>query len=225
MLPGGVVGTAHEKSWFIKIRGLFFRLVLIVILANLFLLDLYIFDNRFVASESTQTVTTPIPSTASFETVCTKDCEQQLHALVASMTASVIQTQSSSKEVPYSTPGVREVYIPLGSGSVANDEWANVPGATAYVDTSNYATIKSVTLEVSVRIPASSQYVYVRLYNVTDKHPVWGSDMSTYEATKLLVSPAITLDSGNKLYQLQMKTQLKEASGVVDQAKLHILTQ
>ena len=64
----------------------------------------------------------------------------------------------------------------------------------------------------------------MRLYNVTDKHPVWFSDVSLEGGTPaLLISKPITLDSGNKTYQVQMKTSLK-FQAFLDQSRLHIIT-
>ncbi|MEK7092836.1 MAG: hypothetical protein AAB907_04390, partial [Patescibacteria group bacterium] len=64
---------------------------------------------------------------------------------------------------------------------------------------------------------------YVRLFNATDKHPVWYSDLFLEGgATQLLISPAIQLDSGSKLYAVQMKTSLKFETNLL-QSRLHIV--
>jgi hypothetical protein len=118
----------------------------------------------------------------------------------------------------------KEYYVPLGSGSNATDEWADVVGASASIDTASYGKMKQVTFEATVTVPAGSQKVWVRLYNATDKHPVWYSELTTDSSGPILLqSPAITLDKGNKVYQVQMKTQLKNLTNLV-QSRVKILT-
>lgn len=122
------------------------------------------------------------------------------------------------------TNGVKEYFVPLGSGTSAASDWADVAGASAYVDTSSYGKTKKVTFEATIAQPVSSQKVWVRLFNTTDKHPVWYSEIVTDSAGPiLLISSPITLDTGNKLYQVQMKTQLNGATSL-SQSRIHITT-
>lgn len=119
---------------------------------------------------------------------------------------------------------VKEYYVPLGSGTNAAEDWTDVAGASAHVDTASYGKMKKVTFEATIAQPVSSQKVWVRLYNNTDKHPVWYSEVSTDNAGPiLLISPAITLDTGNKLYQVQMKSQLRGLTNLT-QSRVHITT-
>jgi hypothetical protein len=128
----------------------------------------------------------------------------------------LIQTQTSFS--------VKEFFVPFGTGSNSSDDWQDLAGLKATIDPANYGSIKTVTFEASVRIPTGNEAAYVRLYNSTDKHPVWFSDVSLEEGTpQLLISKPITLDSGNKTYQIQMKTSLKYPA-FLDQSRLHIIT-
>ena len=118
---------------------------------------------------------------------------------------------------------LKEAYIPLGTGVNNATDWVDVKGAAAYVNTGSYGAMKKVTFEASIGVPSGNQTAYVRLYNATDKHPVWYSEMTMAGAgPELLTSTPITLDSGNKLYQVQMKSQLGAASNLL-QARVHIL--
>ena len=118
----------------------------------------------------------------------------------------------------------KEYYIPLGSGSNASREWIDVAGAGAFVDTASYRKIKTVTFEATVSQPTSSQRVWIRLFNVTDKHPVWYSEMSTESPGPVLVtSSPISLDPGNKYYQVQMKSQLQGFVNLL-QGRIHVIT-
>lgn len=118
----------------------------------------------------------------------------------------------------------KEFFIPLGSGTGSDDNWADVSGASASIDASSYGKIKKVIFEATVSQPSGSQRIWLRLFNATDKHPVWFSEITTEETNPVtLVSPAITLDSGNKLYQVQMKTQLRGVTNVT-QSRIRITT-
>ena len=119
---------------------------------------------------------------------------------------------------------VKESLVPLGSGTNATDDWSDVAGASAYIDTTAYGKMKKVTFEVTISQPVSSQKMWVRLFNSTDKHPVWYSEVTTDSAGPiLLTSSAIALDPGNKLYQVQMKTQLQGLTRL-SQSRIHIIT-
>ena len=115
--------------------------------------------------------------------------------------------------------------MPFGSGETISDTWQDVPGLQVYIDSTKYEKIKTVTFEAAMRIPTANGIVYAQLYNATDSHPVWFSEVSMEGSTsKLLVSSPITLDAGNKLYKVQMKTTLKYQS-LLDSARVHIITQ
>jgi hypothetical protein len=121
------------------------------------------------------------------------------------------------------TASVKEYFIPFGSGQNSSDDWQNVTGLQTYIDSSKYPNIKSVVFEASVHIPTGNESANVRLFNATDKHPVWFSDVSLAGGdAQFLISQPISLDPGNKLYQVQMKTQLQYPA-MLDQARIHII--
>ncbi|MFH0750180.1 MAG: hypothetical protein V1917_04705 [Candidatus Gottesmanbacteria bacterium] len=120
------------------------------------------------------------------------------------------------------TSTVKELYVPLGTGSNTTTDWSDVKGAAGYIDTRLYGKMKKVVFEASIGVPSGSQIAYVRLYNATDKHPVWYTEMNISSAgPELLISSPITLDSGNKLYQVQMKSQLGATTNLL-QSRVHI---
>lgn len=129
---------------------------------------------------------------------------------------------TASQTLPLQESSVKEYFVPLGSGTNQTSDWTDVPGVQATIDFGKYPNIKEVKFEASVHVPTANQYVYVRLYNVTDKHPVWYSDVSMNSPTALLTSQPIIYDEGEKLYQVQMKTQLKFLANLV-QSRIHII--
>lgn len=125
-------------------------------------------------------------------------------------------TSSTSSEA-------REFIIQFGAGKTLSKDWEDIPGLNANIDSTNYRKIKSVQFEASMRIPTANGQMYVRLFNKTDGHPVWFSEVTTESATSVLKqSPNITLDSGNKLYQVQVRTSLSFES-ILDSSRIKIV--
>lgn len=122
------------------------------------------------------------------------------------------------------TATAKEYFIPLGTGTNATSDWSDVVGASASVDTAQYPRIKKVVFEATLAVPTGNQVAYVRLFNETDGHPVWYSEMfMNTTGPTLLTTQAITLDKGSKLYKVQMKTQLKYPANL-NQSRIHITT-
>lgn len=133
--------------------------------------------------------------------------------------------QDSPETLPVVSSGTREYYVPFGSGETKSDQYEDVPGLAVNIDSLKYGRIKKATFEASLRIPTGNGKVYVQLFNATDKHPVWFSEVSSEgSVSNLLISSPITLDTGEKLYKVQMKTTLKYQS-IVDQSRVHIIAE
>lgn len=166
-------------------------------------------------------VTTPAPSVS--DQKCPLSCLGAINDATNSLNISPSVAKAVANNV--SLPQTKEFYFPFGSGSSTAVDWTDVPGLQIYVDTTKYGKIKSAVFEASVNVPNGVEDVYVRLWNVTDQHMVWNSELffPSGTTTTYLVSPAITIDPGNKLYKVQMKTQLK-APAYLNQARIHMLT-
>jgi hypothetical protein len=170
-------------------------------------------------------MTTPNPD------ICPQSCVSQIQQAISSAKPSAtvsptpISANNASSQTTVSSQ-TKEYYVPFGSGSGTSSDWQDVPGLQASIDSSSYGSIKSVVFEASLHIPNGNQTASVRLFNSTDGHPVWNSevDFNGNVNSVLLVSPNVSLDSGNKLYKVQIKTQL-QFQAVLDQSRLHITTQ
>ena len=139
---------------------------------------------------------------------------------IVSVTSSPLPSTTTS----LSNQLVKDYFIPLGSGSTQATVWTDVPGATVQVDFGSYTNIKEIHLEASVTVPNANQTVGVRLFDVTDQHPVWYSDvyMNSNQTSAYLTSGSIVYSSGLKTYQVQMETQLGAVANLV-QARIHII--
>jgi hypothetical protein len=152
---------------------------------------------------------------------CQKDIEE-----IKKMLSGLTPTGVSFSTIP-KTGGtlVKEVFVPLSTGKTSSAEWIDIPGMSATVDTANYSQIKSATFEIALRIPTANGKVYARLFNKTDQHPVWYSEVFSEGPVSTVKQAAnLTLDSGNKLYQVQMKSSLGFES-IADSAQLKIFLQ
>ena len=137
---------------------------------------------------------------------------------------SVQSTPSSPKVIK--NPNTTNAYINIGFGTNQSSDWTDVFGATTTADIGEYKNIKEVRFEAFVNVPITNGTVSVRLYNKTDKHPVWNSEV-THEGTVdtyHFISPIISYDTGPKLYQVQMKSQLGIVANLV-QSRIAIVTQ
>lgn len=207
-------------------------LILLLIFLNLVYLDFLILQNsgtkviEKIISNSQQ------PSTNT--DTCGKECVAKINEIVnlylkptasLSPTLTLTPTKAQNPSSTSQSAVAREYYIPFGSGSGSSSDWQDVAGLQAYIDSAGYPGIKSAVFEASLHIPTGNQTASVRLYNATDGHPVWNSEVTFNGNTSsvLLTSSAVSLDSGNKLYKVQMKTQLKYPA-ILDQSRLHITT-
>lgn len=175
----------------------------LLVLGNLIVLDYLVIKHqsaRYVLGDST---------TSAVAAACPSGCLTAINKLAGTTTA--ITT-------------AKEYFIPLGTGTNTTSDWSDVVGASAAVDTAQYPRIKKVVFEATVTVPTGNQVAYVRLFNQTDGHPVWFSEMSmNTTGPTLLTTQAITLDKGNKVYQVQMKTQLQYPANL-NQSRIHITT-
>jgi len=131
------------------------------------------------------------------------------------------QPTQTIKAIP-SALTVREIYIPLGSGSTKSESWVELPGVETVIDSADYPNIKSMILEVSLKIPTANGRVHAKLLNVSDKHDVWGSEVSSEGSTSYRAESAnITLSAGRKLYRVMMKSTMGY-DAILDWARIKV---
>jgi len=188
---------------------------LLLLTVNIVMLDLAIFFGRSgakpseVAATTVRVAETPTPTEA-----CPSSCEAKIDALAKRL-----------DELPVSETAKKtsEYYISLGSGSTKSSVWQDIAGAEAVIDTANYPTIKSVTFEVFLRIPTANGTVYAKLYNVTDKHDVWFSEVISEGPILTKKEASITLEPGTKTYRVMGLSTLKYDANI-ENARIRILT-
>ena len=195
--------SKDEKK--VKIALLGITLLLLLLLANMFYLTIQSIKKETPVLPAALPLEKPSPSpspTAPPSPIVTSQPEVQSTGL---------------------PPAVKEYFVAFGGGTNQTDDWVDVPGATAEIDFGKYSHIKEVHFEASVVIPTGNETASVRLFNETDKHPVWYSEI-TLTNGQFVSSNPIIYDVGQKLYQVQMKTSLKFLATLV-QSRVHIILQ
>lgn len=190
----------------------------LIVIANIAFLDYLYLANRSQLQKIQQMqqiapLLTPVP-TESREFVCSPSCIAVIENATASSVVVPPTPQPISSKTSEKSSGLpKDYFIPLGTGFTQNNDWTNVGGTDITINPADYGKIKQVIFQASMHIPVANGTIYARLYNVTDDHPVWYSEVSTGEGASTLVSSAnITLDSGSKLYRVQIKTSLQYPS-------------
>ncbi len=198
-----------------------FSVIAFVVIANIAFLDYLYVSSRSQLQKIQQTqqkIQTPLPTiTESQGAVCSPSCITAIENATASSIVKTSPSKPISSKTPEKTIGSsglpKDYYIPLGTGFTQNNNWVDVGGTDITINPADYGKIKQVIFQASMHIPVANGTIYARLYNVTDNHPVWFSEVSTGQGSSTMVSSAnITLDPGSKLYRVQIKTSLQYPS-------------
>lgn len=193
-------------SW----RMFFIRLIEIVVAINIVVLDLLALQSfqQFRAGSSSQVQTSQVITPTDTPTP----------TIIPFSPTPIITT------VLQQAPAAKEIFIPLGTGQNSSSDWADISGAEVSIDSTKYPGIKQVIFEAAISVPTANETVWVRLFNATDGHPVWFSEMNMGGASQFLTSQPIVLDTGDKTYQVQMKTQLQYPANLTE-SRIHITLQ
>lgn len=170
-----------------------------------------------------ETSTPPSQVAAAVPNACPNSCMTAIKTATASLTLTQQITNNTTQQV--SGGGAQEFFVPFGAGSgQSQGTYTTLGSVQSYVNMSQYTGVQTVTFEVSATIPNGNQTIYIQLYDATDGYAIPGSQVTMSGGTpQLLISPNLTLPTGNKLYQVQINTQLNSPI-TIDQARLHITT-
>lgn len=202
-----------------------FLLFILVLFLNILVLD-FVLIKKFptiLRDPLFLSQTAPTPSSRTTQLACPQSCLEKIDTEITNLSQSA--TSSSQTSQPAQAPAanqVKEFFITVGSGAGSSDNWQNVPGLQVTIDASQYGKIKNVYFEVSAHVPNTNQIVYARLYDVTDDHPVWYSEMTFTNAgvAQTQTSAPLIFPEGKKTYAVQMKTQLKYPTNITSRIRI-----
>lgn len=190
-------------------------LVVVILLAvNVLFLNIFIITRlKPIPSETMTTVATPSGDA----------CDERCRQAIANQVLETLPTPLTAPEKPGATKSVtREYIIPLGNGSTRSTDYTDLSGVEAYIDTANYPDIEKVTFEVYMTIPIANGFAYAKLYNATDHHDVWYSEVSMETDQVVRKEATIALEPGKKLYRVMMKSTMAAEAKLVN-ARIRIL--
>lgn len=202
-------------------KNIIFGFIELILLINIIFVDVWFAQSLFKQPQGASiqsNVLSPMP------TLIVPKITEITQSITPTLTPvpTLIKTQVQNTQTQVALPVIKEYFVPLGIGQSTASDWTDVPGAQSYVDNTSYPSIKQVIFEAAVHTPTGNQTAWIRLFNKTDGHPVWFSEMSWSGGDQqFLSSQPISLDTGSKLYIVQMKTQLQSAS-ILDNAKIYI---
>lgn len=195
--------------------------VVLLVAVNLMWLDIIIFSQH---KQEPVSVTAPPPPAN------TDECGSACQKIITSEVAKQLETQLITPVIKQpavpdvGSNSVKEYYIPLGSGMTRSSDYVALNGAEAYIDTSLYGPIKQAVFEVFLRNTTGNGQVYAKLFNVTDQHDVWFSEVFMEGSPVTRKDTTITLEPGSKLYRVMLKSTLAY-DVYVDNARVKIVTQ
>jgi hypothetical protein len=154
----------------------------ILLLGNIIYLNLYIFDNGLLAkSADNKKVQSPVVASSPSPTAIPTPCP--------SCQTPTLSPKSDGQTTTVVENSVKNYYVSLGSGTSQAGDWTDVPGVAAIVDFGQYPRVKEIHFEASVYVPTANEWVSIRLYNETDKHPVWNSEVTTNATSTAYMIP------------------------------------
>jgi hypothetical protein len=180
-------------------------------------LDVTVFSTLDQKPGSNQTIVSAESEDSFCPSACTRIIEDNL-----TPAAPTLSPEPTIQSTSLNTP--KEFYIPLGSGKTMSRDFAELVGVEAVINTANYPRIKSVLFEVSMHLFPGNGRMTAKLFNITDRHDVWFSELSTDEGQIVKKETPITLVNGEKLYRVMVQSTLGYEA-IVDNARIRIITE
>lgn len=148
------------------------------------------------------------PSLQAFQ-VCGENCKEEIQKAVSKAVATLSATPITQVTKTTVQTKQKTSYIPLGGTSAitTSTDWVDVKDSEVYLDLANeYGKDAKVSWDAFLKATHGGEAM-ARLYDVTHKIVVLGSEISTKETTSAQVSSGnLSLWSGRNLYRVQIKS-------------------
>ncbi len=137
--------------------------------------------------------------------------------------AETVNQSGSAKTLTVIQTGQKEIFIPVGSGSIKKRDWTDIPGLEVTIDTSKYPGIDSIVFEATIWPEGGNGSAYARINNISDSNPLIESQISNTSINgQLKTSGNIPLPTGSKKYGVQAKTDIENFPAHVENARIKI---
>jgi len=141
-----------------------------------------------------------------------KDYKKQIEEIVARNSKSETVKTVTITPAPVITakPKSQTAYIPIaGPLSSTSKDWYDLAGTDFYLNfNTDYGKSAYANWDASLKVKDGNGTVYARIYDVTNKIAVNGSEISVSNKGDLtqVISGGLSLWSGNNLYRIQLKS-------------------
>lgn len=146
--------------------------------------------------------------------VCGEECQKTINETVSAAVATLsgtakISTSTVSQTPATAVPARQTTYIPLGGPiTTTSMDWVDVTGTDVYIDLVNdYGKNTWVSWEAFLKIADGNGQTFARLYDVTHKIAVNGSEVSVTKGDSTqVISGELKFWAGRNLYRVQIKS-------------------
>lgn len=111
--------------------------------------------------------------------------------------------------------------VTLGGGITQSSDWEELPGTEIVLRGSDFPGTTRVYFEAIMHIPTGNGQMSAKLYNVTDKHDVWFSEVSAVGSQASRFEAQISIEPEQKVYRVKVKSSLGYQA-VLDTARMRI---
>lgn len=118
----------------------------------------------------------------------------------------------------------KEIFIPLGSGLAGTNSFSDISGSDVTVDFSKYSDIDYMVFEASIWVLYGNGRAYGQVKNVTDKNPLFESQISSNSSSgEVKTSGRLLISSGVKTFRMMAKTDLTDFPAHLENGRLKIV--
>lgn len=146
---------------------------------------------------------------------CGEDCKKQIADNIAAALSTISGTPKEVVKTVTITPvpskaKTQTAYIPIaGPITTTSSEWYDAPGTEFYLNyNTDYGKAAYANWDASLKISDGNGTAFARLYDVTNKIAVNGSEISISNNGNLsqAISGGLSFWAGNNLYRVQLKS-------------------
>ena len=199
--------------------------------ANVVILNVLVGWTLYRQNNSQSSVINNQVNKTEFVDKCGEECKAEIGKLISSVPISAtpfLSTPIPTKipAVPSKTKSKSVSYVTVPSnGSTALTTWTDLPGTDFYFDTADYPGLTQVNFEANMKLFNGSGRAYLRLYDVTHKIGVQGSDVSTNSNSDVIIeSGRISFWAGKNLIRVQARSETVETA-VFNSGRLRLVVE
>lgn len=173
----------------------------------------------FVYQKPKEIVNQVIPNTTNSNTESVDSCGEVCKKQIADSVSVALSTISATPKEVVKTVTLTQAptklkaqtaYIPIaGPITTTSSDWYDAPGTDFYLNyNTDYGKAAYANWDTSLKVKDGNGIVYARIYDVTNKIAVNGSEVSVSNKGDLtqVVSGGLSFWAGNNLYRIQLKS-------------------